>query len=441
MSYYDDFLSATQALIAIDSVERAALPGAPFGKGVNDALIYTLQLADRLGFTTVNGKGYYGYAEVGKGKDLFGMLGHLDTVPIGNDWSYPPLGGVINNGIMYGRGILDDKAPILACMFATAELLSEGHIPNKRIRLIFGCDEESGWECINAYTAKEDIPDMAFTPDGDFPVIYAEKGIYYYDISAPLPDFVLSIKGGDRPNMVMDRVEIKFACGSLAHANKDDIDTMGGEINGDTLIFHGKSAHGSTPKKGSNALIKLLKLLASADHFGLPYAPVFSKLYDKLNANDGKGVNINRHDEYTGNTTMNIGVATTDNDHNLHISLDIRTPINVSRDEITAILTEQLDICKVKAGFYHDPLFVDPTTALVTGLQSAYAEVTSDNSAPIGIGGGTYARALPYAVAFGPIFPGQDGSIHEKDEHCSLDNLRKMYAVYKTAINNICFCK
>lgn len=436
MSYFDDFISASRELIMIDSVEGEALPNAPFGAGVQSALDYTLRLSSKLGFTTRNGGGYYGIADIGSGEELFAMLGHLDTVPVGNDWSFPPHGAVIDNDTLYGRGVLDDKAPILACLFATAELMAEGRLPSCRIRLIYGCDEESGWECMSAYAAnREEVPSMAFTPDGDFPVIHAEKGIYYYDVAIPLPQDIISISGGDRANMVMDRIAITLSDSTAASLTSIPSNAT---RHGNTLTFCGKSAHGSTPHKGDSAFIKAIDFLANATSYGLTPLPLYDDIRARFSPIDASGVSLSRSDSYTGKTTLNVGKANTQGGM-LHLSLDIRTPIDVSRDMVTSILTRKLAGYVVTAGFYHDPLFVSPQDELVLSLLSAYEEVTGLKAKPIGIGGGTYARAFPRAVAFGPIFPGQDGSIHEKDEHCSMANLRRMYDVYKCAIAKLCF--
>jgi len=151
MNYFKEYLNAAKELIKINSVESNAVDGKPFGVGVDDCLRKALAIAESLGFKTFYGNGYYGYAEIGEGEEMLGILGHLDTVPIGNDWDIPALGGDIIDGYLCGRGVLDDKGPILATLFATKQLIDSGFVPNKRIRIIFGCDEESGWQCIDKY--------------------------------------------------------------------------------------------------------------------------------------------------------------------------------------------------------------------------------------------------------------------------------------------------
>ncbi len=431
MDYFDKFITATQSAIRINSVEAEPLEGMPFGKGVNDVLLFTLDLAKSLGFSVFNGDGYYGYAEIGEGVEMLGILGHLDTVPIGADWSVPALGGDIIDGVLYGRGILDDKGPIIATLFAVKELVESGLVPNKRIRLIFGTDEESGWQCIDKYVENEELPTIAFTPDGDFPVINCEKAVSYFDVTCHKPSYITSITGGDRPNMVMDNVRAEISDNdilSALSANACDI-----EIAENVVSSTGVSAHGSTPEHGTNALWKLLKALSIVD---TSWATTMNNIVTNT---DGSGYNIACEDEISGHLTINVGTIKSDTD-SITFSLDIRHPLCITRDEVYEKLLVTFDGYHVEKGFFHDPLYIAPDHPLCKSLIDAYAEVTGDLLEPITIGGGTYARALPVAVAFGPIFPGQESTIHQRNERCKVSDLRLMYDIYLLAIKKLAFC-
>lgn len=169
----DEMIKSLQVLIAIPSKKAEPLPGMPFGKDINDSLSYVLSLCDSFGFRTKNCDGYIGYAEVGEGEDLLGILVHLDVVPEGNGWEYPSYGGEIHNESIYGRGAVDDKGPAISCIYALKTLVNEAVELNMRVRIIFGLDEESDWEDIEYYLANEESPTIGFTPDADFPVIYS----------------------------------------------------------------------------------------------------------------------------------------------------------------------------------------------------------------------------------------------------------------------------
>lgn len=429
MRYFNQFITATQNLIRINSIESNALPNKPFGKGAYSALENALSVAETLGFTVYNGNGYYGYAEIGFG-ELFGILGHLDTVPVGNDWTFPPFCGEIINGELCGRGVLDDKAPILACLFCVAELYHSGKIPSKRIRIIFGCNEESGWKCIDKYLEEQETPTLAFSPDGDFPVINCEKGVAYYYVTLPKPNYITVVNGGEYANMVMDKVELTLSDNSFINteiAKANDIN-----ISDNTLIAGGISAHGSTPQLGDNAVWKLFRYLSQT--IGGEWQTLANTT---LNTNgEGYGLNIT---DSSGSLTVNIGkIYSTDSE--ITFSLDIRHPLCITRQEVYNILCKKFSGYKVEYGAFHDPLYVAPNHELCTALLNAYKQVTGETHAqPLSIGGATYARALPQAVAFGPMFPNQPSTIHQKDERVSLENLEKMYKIYLQAIENLCF--
>ncbi|WP_425288780.1 M20/M25/M40 family metallo-hydrolase [Spiroplasma endosymbiont of Acasis viretata] len=115
---------------------------------------------------------------------MFAILGHLDVVPPGNleEWKISPFSPEIINDILYGRGVLDDKGPTIIILYCLKYLKDHGYQPNRRIRVIFGLTEETTWDSINTYIKQEGTPTFGFTPDGMFPLVYAEKGIINLDI-------------------------------------------------------------------------------------------------------------------------------------------------------------------------------------------------------------------------------------------------------------------
>ncbi|MBP5177017.1 MAG: Sapep family Mn(2+)-dependent dipeptidase, partial [Clostridia bacterium] len=177
---YPDLLPRFFELLSIESVKGTPLDGAPFGYGVKKALDYTLDLAKSFGFETKNYDGFVGEVTFGSGKP-FAVLCHLDVVPAGNEnaWISPPFKPEIRDGNLYCRGVLDDKCGAICSLFALKRLKDEGARPTRQIKLILGCDEESGWGCIDHYLEKAVMPEDGISPDADFPVIYAEKGIVH----------------------------------------------------------------------------------------------------------------------------------------------------------------------------------------------------------------------------------------------------------------------
>ena len=155
------------------------------------ALDQILAICNQLGMRTYEDpEGYYGYAEIGSGEEIFGVIGHLDTVPASDpkSWDTDPFDPVIKDGIIFGRGTQDDKGPTIAALFALKALLDAGMVPTKRIRFIFGTDEEILWRGIAKYNEKEAPIDMGFSPDSEFPLTYAEKGLQQAYLIGPGTD-------------------------------------------------------------------------------------------------------------------------------------------------------------------------------------------------------------------------------------------------------------
>ncbi len=425
--YLTNMIEALQTLIRIDSVESKPLEGKPFGEGCYMALNYTLCLCQSLGLKTKNLEGYAGHAEIGEG-ELFGILTHLDTVPHGSGWDYPPTSGQLIDDRIYGRGALDDKSPAIACIYAVKALLDEGLTPKKKIRLIFGCDEESGWKCMEHYFQNEEMPQMGFSPDADFPVINCEKGVSYYHIRIPKTAKVIEIMGGERANMVPDYASATITVKPL---NTEDVQVTYYE-DSYKIEALGTSVHASHSEKGDNALWKIFRVLSST------LGGVYTKIYTQLCNTNGIGCNLNISDTTSGDLTMNLGTAST-SEEDIELSLDTRFPITFTKEQLLDILQKDLDYAEVKQGAFHDPLFVDPNHPLVQSLLSAYTEVTKKEAQPITIGGGTYARALPLGVAFGPMFPNGNTNIHCANEYISVPDLLEMSKIYYTAIKKLCF--
>lgn len=429
---FNDSLTWLKNLLSINSVEQAALPGYPFGEGVGKALEYSLGLMQKLGFKTKNVDGYCGWAEIGQG-ELFGILVHLDVVPEGDGWTFPPFGAVTENGNIYARGAIDDKGPFIASLYAVVKLLQQGLTPNKRIRFILGCDEESGWKCMERYVQTEEMPAVGISPDADFPVINCEKGIVYHKLSFPLPNGIYDIHGGQRGNMVPASA---FCQTSYHHSieKRAKEKNIPYKIKDTTIVLQPKgfSSHGSHPEKGDNALYKLFYCLSDV-------YPIFQNLYEAFYAGDGKAINLNLSDEKSGKLTLNLGTCKII-DKNIVCELDIRHPISYNKDEITSLLTKNLP-CKIEQCFFHYPLYIDEQHPLVQTLLNAYDAITkpATPSKPIAIGGGTYARALPVGVAFGPLLPGMVSTMHEKDEYISIEHFDILIQIYYKAIKELCF--
>jgi len=439
-AYRDELLKTTAEVVKIPSVKAPADEGKPFGPDVARALDYVLELGRRMGFKTENFSGYAGHIEYGDGPEILGVLCHLDVVPAGEGWSVDPFGGEIRDDKLYGRGTIDNKGPAMAALYALAALKDSGWKPQRKIRLIFGTDEESGWGGMAHYLQVAEKPDLGFAPDAEFPVINAEKGILMVELSGqicnPADIELVDIQGGNRPNMVPDRCRVTLrgldenlvAKAAVKIGGRMDIE-KGEEQT--TLVFKGVSAHGSMPETGENAISYALAMLKQ---LGFEHG-IIGFLDENIGfSHDGRGLNIEVKDSVSGSLTANMGVINQQG-NTIKVALDIRYPVTYSEKDILtrfeAALPGNVELARREG---KAPLHVEAESELVRILQRVYEKHTGEEATPIAIGGGTYARALDQAVAFGPVFPGQKELAHQPDEYISLAHLQKLLEIYADAI-------
>lgn len=412
-------LETLEELVSIKSIAERGDKDHPFGEGPAKALEYMLEQASAMGFRTVN-KGIYGYAEIGEGEELIGILAHLDTVEAGKGWNYPPFEATVEEERIYGRGTIDDKGPAVASLFAMKDILDRG-VPGKRIRLILGQTEEDGdWDDISAYLENEEAPDCGFTPDGDFPAIYCENGIMIARISMPLENSGLEYAcAGTAPNVVPDICNVR---------------TAGGTYEG-----HGKMSHGCAPWLGKNAISDAMRRAAEAEGAEkLPFPAIYLRhIADK---HHGEGLGIDFSDNGT-RLSVNPGIIRSQ-DGLLTMDMDIRFPISVTSDQVVAGMREALGPygglgLTVEKSFEMPPVYMEKDGPVISRLLAAYRQVTGDQGDPLAIGGGTYARSMKNIVAFGPNFPGHENREHNSDEYLLLEDFYKLREIYRLALQNL----
>lgn len=438
--YFEQIVNSTVEILKFDSSMKAPEGDNgeyPFGKETADCLQYFLALAESFGFETHNYDNYIGEVVFGTGR-AFAVLAHLDVVPAGNGWKYPPFGGVINDDIsaggvtgtkIWGRGAMDDKTPAIVCLYALKALKDSGYLPKRKIKLIVGCNEECGWKCIEHYNQVATMPKEGFTPDANFPVIYAEKGIFHFTSAFQMENAPMTaLKAGTRTNMVCDYAEAvitrKVAEALVTYENTIAGTTLSYDNSTNILKAYGKSAHGSTPDKGANALQALLLFLSN-------FSEDIQKAYDIL-FNDCLGLK-SLQDE-TGKLTLSPDVAVFENGV-LKITSDIRFPATLSLQSVTDIL-ENAGV-SFTVDNYQAPLYNDPDGTLISTLTDVYNQITGKNEKPIAIGGGTYARALECGCAFGPEICGEEDTIHQVNEYVTFERIRLMSKVYFDALKAV----
>ena len=430
-------LIALKRLIDIPSINTAdGTNFPPFGKAIEDCLTEALVICEELGMTTYHDPaGFYGYADYGQGEELVGILCHLDVVPEGNLalWETDPFEGVVKDGVIYGRGSQDDKGPTIAALYAFKAVLDAGMVFNKRIRFIFGTDEETLWRCMDQYNLNEEAPTMGFVPDGVFPLTYAEKGLLQAKLIGP-GSKELSLNCGEASNVVPGKAsytgqEAAEVAGTL---EKLEVDF---ELVNQTITVNGKAVHASTAGLGINAINQLARGLAA--HYP---QPMLKFLAEKV-ATETNGFSIfgEVKDELTGELTFNVGSIKIDGSGS-EIMLDLRIPVEYTIEDIALTLEK---VAEEYGLIYQEydavpSLHVPKESQLVQTLTTIYRNKTGDLTEPSTSGGATYARKMANMVAFGAHFPNGKSLAHQENEGMKLEDLYLAMDIYAEAIAQLC---
>ena len=432
-------IDTLRTLIKIPSVKGEAKPGAPFGVPAREALDTALKICETLGFKTENIDGYAGHADLGEGpvSDALAILGHLDVVPVGDGWTKEPFDATIEDGKIFGRGTSDDKGPVVAALYAMAAVKAAGIPLKRKVRLILGTDEESGWADIAYYREKCALPKIGFSPDADYPVINIEKGSMHVELTAAPAKAglqVLEMNVGERMNVVPGLASALVAGDeALVQAiNAYDFGfpvTAKPEKGNVRISTIGIPGHAAMPELGRNAIGQLLLAL---DAFGVQGA--LHTMAKKIGTTYwGEHLGIQMEDQISGKLTCNMGIIRVD-EKRIYATLDLRCPILMHHEEAAKLIKMNLpgiDVAVTKSGAPHH---VPKDSELVQALLAAYEEVTGDKGEAMAIGGGTYAKCLEEGVAFGSLFPGEKEMAHQADEYITIEDLKKNLRIFTHAI-------
>ncbi|MGL4676773.1 MAG: Sapep family Mn(2+)-dependent dipeptidase [Brevinema sp.] len=432
---FDCYITHLSRLVSIPSVWiEGEEKNTPFGENIQKSLEEMIAICKELGFRTfIDPNGYYGYAEIGEGTPLLGVLGHLDVVPAGdlNNWTKPPFEPYIQEGKYYGRGSQDDKGPTLAAVYALKNLLDLGFQPKGRIRVIFGTDEESLWRDMKEYLQKEEIPSVGFTPDSRFPLNYSEKGLLQVKLRTS-NDAGIIFKGGDAFNAVPSTITAP-----ASKTIKECLKNLGYEFKdlGDQVEVIGKAAHAQVAETGINVINRYLHALYEAK---IPSKAAKFITENIIGHNFAEPIFGKVKDEHSGELKFNLGKIECDEEEILCI--DMRIPVTYKKEVITEILKDKAS----EYGFsyeeydYLPSIYIPQDSILIKSLMSAYQEETGDKeSTPIASGGATYARAIPNCVAFGAILPNRAKVEHQPNEYIVLEDIKTAMRIYMRAFEKL----
>ena len=454
LNHKEDLLKDLFELLSVRSILGTDITEeTPFGSGPREALDLILSFGERDGYKTKLVENKAGHIEVGQGEELFGILGHVDVVPVVEaDWTSHPFKPEIRDGKIFARGSLDDKGPTMAAYYAVKLLDKLGVKWNKRVRVIIGSDEETGFRCVEAYFKHEEQPASGFTPDAMFPLVYAEKARATFDHKLKFVDEdgqynykLVKFNGGQVLNMVIAsaKAELEGEVSDIKEKFENFLaqEKLEGEVEvGNTikLTLKGKAAHGSTPQYGINGATKLAEFLSTLglDNNGKNFVDY---IVEKL-ANDpfGEKLGINYADDEMGEATYNYGILEYDLERKIGVvSTDCRHPKKFDLvNRLNGIKVDNIDIEVTSTKEAH---YVPKNDELVTTLMDVYRKHTGDtkNDAFV-LGGGTYARCLKKGVAFGLLFPGKEDTMHQANEYLEVEDLLLATAIYAEGIYKLC---
>ena len=438
-SYREEYTETLQRWVRIPSVKGGAEENAPFGREIRNMLDTAMEDARRLGFEARDFDGYACDVTLGDAEEKIAVLGHLDVVPVGDGWTKPPFDGLVENGRIYGRGTNDDKGPALAALYAMRAVRDAG-IPLKRgIRLILGCDEESGWEDMEYYGAREKIPDIGFSPDASFPLINTEKGMLGLAVCAKAAETglkVLEMATGDRINVIPGECKALVEGGAelaekvAAYARKTGLPyTAEVTEQGVRITATGIPGHSAYPEGKRNAIGMMLLLLRELGAEG----PVATLAQAVGLESDGRSLGCACRDEVSEGLTCNMGILKLA-DGVWFGTLDMRCPITADLQKLRDAALAHLPGFDVMQETLKAPHHVPADSELVTCLLAAYGEETGQEGKPMSTGGGTYAKVLKQGVAFGALFPDEEDLAHQADEYEEIDRLMLAMKIYANAL-------
>ncbi len=423
--YKDEMVLELKGLVEIPSVTDRR-------EEVGKSLDYALDLGERLGFKSrkeLNGE--VGVIDTGEGEETLGILVHVDVVNEGDmdKWETDPFSLVIKDDNLYARGTLDDKGPVISSLYAlkaASKLSEELNIPfGKKVQMIIGTREETEWSDIYEYVESFSLPDYGFTPDGEFPICNIEKGVASVKLRLPFgtDERISRLSAGSASNVVPGKSVVI--------------------VDGKEIVIQGKSVHASQPEKGENAIMKMAEELISLDIKGSPLLSVAKLLKEYFEDGEGSGLGLRSESEYYEGEFVHRNIFTptvieADKESTL-ITFDIRYAYGTEFKLILEAFENLAQSYGGKVEAYQDlpPVYVKSSKPFLKAFADAYERMSGLKNEFVLAYGGSYAKAMPNIVSWGPIFPGDPDTCHEENEFISMETLVKMTEIFAAAIWDI----
>ena len=450
LEHEEEFVQDLSALVRVNSVRGETKGDLPFGEGPKDALDAGLKICDRYGFHTKNWDNYVGTADFSPElPHSLDILGHLDVVPAGEGWEVTgPFEPLVKDGILYGRGVSDDKGPVLAALYAMRAVKELGYSLKKGVRLIMGTNEETGSADLEYYYKREKAGEMSFTPDAEFPIINIEKGAMHGTLrkNRIVEGSLLSMKAGVAVNAVPQKAVLEFKtlpdeefnAAKLAVEKECSVQI---QRSGNTVTVIGVGAHASTPHLGKNAGLAALSFAVKLPSLGAEDKKAFEAVLALFpyGVTDGSGIGTKLQDEESGELTCTLDIFEV-GEKEMHFIYDSRIPICGTKENCEDMARKTVEA----KGFIFEtegmvpPHHVPKDSDFIKALLSCYEKVTGEKGECLAIGGGTYVHHVENGVAFGAILPGVDTHMHGADEWIKVKDLLLAAEIYAESILALC---
>lgn len=430
----DKNLNTLIELLKIKSIydETSASKTMPFGKGVYDALLFMEELAKKDGFVVTNYDNQAISFEIGNGEKRIDIVSHLDVVYAKDDGFNIRIDG----GLLYGRGTSDMKVPMFMTYLALKALKEKYQAPNKRLRIVLGCDEERTMNDMKHYVSIAGYPDFAFTPDGTFPMGIGEKGALMWTLNGKYDGVISSLDGGSQCNIVSPYATcILNDSENLEKINKYIIEN---NISGKAYIENNKiiisikgiAAHASRPEEGHNATIDLLKIIKDIYNDEL-----CTNLYEIFSNSYGKGFDSFICEDKDRSLTVNLGRLVIDN-NSVFGQIDSRYPYGTKAEDLTNRLMNKC-IINVSLDYNDEPTECDKDDPYVKCMLDKYYEITKDNTEPIISGGVSYSKVFKHCVSFGPNELNKPSLAHQENEYVQMEDVYKWLVLYYSVMESL----
>ena len=446
LKYKDEILNDLNTLLSIESVADS-MPGE-----CDKALEFVLNKAKEFGLAEERVTQLSGHITLGDSGKLCGVLSHLDVVPAGNGWSVNPFALTQKDGRLYGRGIADDKGAALVSLYCLRALKENGVKGKNTLRVIYGIAEKVGMEDMDGYFEKMPVPELAFTPDSEYGICFAEKGILQLEVSSKTNNsrIINQFASGKAVNAVPDSACAIIDTSSYDEENLVQLANLSdgsfefkNTIDGLMIISRGKAAHACEAEKGYNAAAALVDIIADAFDKSEIGSLCYFIDYAINKETNGRSLGLKMSDCVTGALSVNLASLNIDDEY-AKAKFDIRYPVTVNGDAVLSQFKKVADRSDLEVSVinHEKPLYVEKDSELIGLLSEAYEAVTGEAPQLYSTGGGTYARKLANkGVAFGPNFMDDDIRMHNSDESVDENNFFKHAQICLEAMYKLFTCE